>query len=71
MKPTMKLNKPFLIFLILILAFSSITTQNDSERDVRHMERTWLDAYETRHSIAMEEIVADDFTIIFPVTGRC
>jgi uncharacterized protein (TIGR02246 family) len=62
----MKLNKFFLIFLILMASFSCVTAQNDSIREVRQMERSWLDAYEQHDSKAMEAIVADDFTITFP-----
>jgi uncharacterized protein (TIGR02246 family) len=62
----MKLNKPLLIFLILIAAFSFVNAQTNNEREVRQLERVWLDAYEQRDAKAMEEIVADDFTITFP-----
>jgi retinol-binding protein 3 len=34
--------------------------------EVRRVEREWLDAYEQRDSAAMQRIVADDFTIVFP-----
>lgn len=61
----MKLNKPFLIFLNLIAAFCFVNAQTNNEREVRQLERTWLDAYEQRDSKAMETIVADDFTITF------
>ena len=37
-----------------------------AEREVRKLERQWLDAYEQRDPKAMERIVADDFTITFP-----
>lgn len=33
---------------------------------VRRLEREWLDAYEKRDGEAMNRIVADDFTIVFP-----
>ena len=36
------------------------------EREVRALERRWLDAYERNDVAAMTEIVADDFTITFP-----
>jgi len=36
-----------------------------AERDVRALERAWLDAYETFDVAAMERIVADDFEITF------
>ncbi|HEY8558899.1 MAG TPA: nuclear transport factor 2 family protein [Pyrinomonadaceae bacterium] len=62
----MKLNKFFLIVLMLIATSASVAAQNDSEREVRRLERAWLDAYEQRDSKSMDEIVADDFTITFP-----
>lgn len=62
----MKLNKPFLIFLILIAGFTFAAAQNGSEREVKQLERAWLDAYEQNDAKAMSEIVADDFTITFP-----
>jgi uncharacterized protein (TIGR02246 family) len=61
----MKLNKPFLIFLTLIVAFSFVNGQTNNGLEVRRLERAWLDAYEQRDVKAMEEIVADDFTITF------
>jgi hypothetical protein len=42
----MKLNKGFLILLILIAAFSFVNAQTNNEREARQLERTWLDAYE-------------------------
>lgn len=62
----MKLNKSFLIFLLFIVTFSCVSAQNNNEREVRQLERAWLDAYEQHDSKAMEAIVADDFTITFP-----
>ena len=62
----MKLNIFLLIFLLFILPFSFVTAQNNSESEVRRLERAWLDAYEQRDAKAMDEIVADDFTITFP-----
>jgi uncharacterized protein (TIGR02246 family) len=38
----------------------------DPVQQVRQLEREWLDAYEKRDSAAMQRIVADDFTIVFP-----
>lgn len=61
----MELNKSFLIFLILIAAFSLVNAQTNYEREVRQLERAWLDAYEQGDAKAMETIVADDFTITF------
>ena len=37
-----------------------------AEREVRKLEREWLDAYERYDVEAMGRIVADDFTITFP-----
>ena len=37
-----------------------------AEEEVRRLERQWLDAYEQNDAVAMERIVADDFTITFP-----
>ena len=37
-----------------------------AEEDVRKLEREWLDAYEKNDPVAMERIVADDFSITFP-----
>jgi uncharacterized protein (TIGR02246 family) len=63
----MRLNIFFLIFLLFIAAFSYVAAQNNnSEREVKQLERAWLDAYEQHDSEAMEAIVADDFTITFP-----
>jgi uncharacterized protein (TIGR02246 family) len=40
-----------------------------AEEEVRRLERRWLDAYEQNDPVAMDRIVADDFTITFP-SGR-
>ncbi|MET0621710.1 MAG: nuclear transport factor 2 family protein [Pyrinomonadaceae bacterium] len=40
-----------------------------AEEEVRKLERRWLDAYEQRDPVAMDRIVADDFTITFPNGG--
>ena len=40
-----------------------------AEEEVRRLERQWLDAYEQHDPVAMERIVADDFTITFPSGG--
>ena len=40
-----------------------------AEDEVRRLERRWLDAYEQNDPVAMDRIVADDFTITFP-SGR-
>jgi uncharacterized protein (TIGR02246 family) len=53
--------------LLLTLAVSPAFAQKaDPVQQVRQLEREWLDAYEKRDSKAMERIVADDFTIVFP-----
>jgi ketosteroid isomerase-like protein len=36
---------------------------SQAEREVRKLEREWLDAYEQRDSVAMKRIVADDFKL--------
>jgi uncharacterized protein (TIGR02246 family) len=58
--------KAFLIFLsMLLISGYPATAQNSAEQEVRKLERAWLDAYEKRDAKAMDEIVADDFTITF------
>lgn len=39
---------------------------SSAEDEVRRLEREWLDAYEQNDPVAMERIVADDFSITFP-----
>ena len=39
---------------------------SQAEREVRKLEREWLDAYEKRDAEAMNRIVADDFKLTFP-----
>jgi uncharacterized protein (TIGR02246 family) len=39
--------------------------QSDREREVRKLERAWLDAYEQNDVKAMDAIVADGFVITF------
>jgi ketosteroid isomerase-like protein len=39
---------------------------SEAEREVRKLEREWLDAYEKNDAAAMDRIVAEDFTITFP-----
>jgi uncharacterized protein (TIGR02246 family) len=58
------------LIALAVFAIASTTTfspgQNSSaEKDVRKLERTWLDAYEKKDVAAMTTIVADDFTITF------
>jgi ketosteroid isomerase-like protein len=37
----------------------------DGEQQVRKLEREWLDAYEQHDAVAMERILADEFTITY------
>jgi ketosteroid isomerase-like protein len=37
----------------------------DAEQQVRKIEREWLDAYEQHDAVAMERILADEFTITY------
>jgi hypothetical protein len=61
-------------FALLIVAASSLSFAQEvqqpkltkAEDEVRKLERQWLDAYEQHDSVAMNRIVADDFTITFP-----
>jgi ketosteroid isomerase-like protein len=39
---------------------------SEAEREVRKLEREWLDAYERNDAEAMDRIVAEGFTITFP-----
>lgn len=39
---------------------------SEAEREVRKLEREWLDAYEQHDAEAMNRIVSDDFKITFP-----
>ncbi|HLM02868.1 MAG TPA: nuclear transport factor 2 family protein [Pyrinomonadaceae bacterium] len=61
----MSLPKIFPILLLMLLTCCYAAAQN-SEQEVRKLERAWLDAYEQNDARAMEAIVADDFTITFP-----
>lgn len=38
---------------------------SQAEREVRQLERAWLDAYEQRDAEAMNRILADDFKLLF------
>lgn len=58
---------------VAFITFGTAAAQSDparalseSEKAVRKLERTWLDAYEQRNVESMNAIVADDFTITFP-----
>ena len=64
-----------IIFLVTLVAASCGATAarqapqpklTRAEEEVRRLERQWLDAYEQNDAVAMERIVADDFTITFP-----
>ena len=60
----MKMSKPGLIMLLLVVA--TTFAQSGPEPEVRKLERAWLDAYEQHDERAMDAIVADDFAITFP-----
>lgn len=55
----------FAIFAVLMCT-AVVSAQSDPEREVRKLERAWLDAYEQNDAKAMNEIVADRFVITFP-----
>lgn len=63
--------KKFLVYVLLWFCFlvpalaSDVDAQINAERDVRKLERRWLDAYETHDAKAMDEIVAEEFFIVF------
>lgn len=61
----MKLSKIIPGFLLILLSFGYAAAQDKAADEVRKLERAWLDAYEKRDAKAMNEIVADDFTITF------
>jgi uncharacterized protein (TIGR02246 family) len=52
--------------LVFVVCFGGATAQENAAEAVRKLERAWLDAYEQHDAKAMDEIVADDFTITFP-----
>jgi len=61
----------FLTFILITVGTAAAQsdaarTLSESEKVVRKLERTWLDAYEQRNAESMNAIVADDFTITFP-----
>lgn len=62
----MKAKGVVLILLALAACAAASFAQTDAERDVRKLERAWLDAYEKNDVKAMNEIVADSFVITFP-----
>ncbi len=52
---------------VLLLAQSAERRPlTEAEKEVRSLEREWLDAYERRDPVAMDRIVAEDFVITFP-----
>jgi uncharacterized protein (TIGR02246 family) len=63
----MRRTRNLLIQAVMVIAcFGSATAQENAAEVVRKLERAWLDAYEQHDAKAMDEIVADDFTITFP-----
>ncbi|HWW62536.1 MAG TPA: nuclear transport factor 2 family protein [Thermoanaerobaculia bacterium] len=50
---------------LLVVAAACATVPRDPVAAVRAREREWLDIYERRDPAAMEEILADEFTITF------
>jgi uncharacterized protein (TIGR02246 family) len=52
--------------LFTLVVPSAIAQTADPVQQVRQLEREWLNAYEKLDSAAMQRIVADDFTIVFP-----
>jgi uncharacterized protein (TIGR02246 family) len=50
---------------LLILMVGTAWAQADAEKEVRNLERAWLNAYETHDAKAMDEIVGDEFFIVF------
>ena len=55
-----------LLLTLISLPASAQETSPDAIKEVRQLERQWLDAYEQLDDAAMRRIVADDFTIVFP-----
>ncbi len=69
----MKRTLGVILFIVAATALAAAQTKetagkqmSQQEREVRKLEREWLDAYEQRDAEAMNRIVADDFTITFP-----
>jgi uncharacterized protein (TIGR02246 family) len=62
------MTRPIVLYALLFtLIVPPVFAQTaDPVQQVRQLEREWLDAYEKRDSAAMQRIVADDFTIVFP-----
>lgn len=59
-----------LIWLMLVVVCLTVSAgaqeMSQGERDVRKLEREWLDAYEKHDPDTMKRIVADGFVITFP-----
>ena len=55
-----------MLLLATCVAYSQPKEQSAAEREVRAIERAWLDAYEKHDVKAMTEIVGDEFVIVFP-----
>jgi ketosteroid isomerase-like protein len=64
------MKKLFTVLALTLLATGLAGAQNDPARDVRQLERAWLDAYEQHDEKAMDAIVAEDFVITFPDGGQ-
>lgn len=60
------MKKSISLIALCLLAAGGAWAQTDHAREVRQLERSWLDAYEQRDEKAMNTIVADDFVITFP-----
>ncbi len=54
-----------LLYIIVLGSVAPAQTQSDPEKEVRKLERAWLDAYENHDAKAMDEIVGDEFFIVF------
>lgn len=66
MNPRDHILKLVLLACVVLIGGVGITAaQEDAEQTVRNLERAWLDAYEAHDAKAMDEIVADDFFIVF------
>lgn len=63
LRATLALVAAFALLPVWIFAAQSLSK---AEEEVRRLEREWLDAYEKNDPVAMDRIVADDFTITFP-----
>ncbi|HYD13595.1 MAG TPA: nuclear transport factor 2 family protein [Allosphingosinicella sp.] len=74
MRRTILISLPFLLFLPGPAAAAGAQGQpvaaeaawTPAEREVRALERSWLDAYQRNDVAAMTGIVADDFILTYP-----